>query len=346
MALAVEEGRRGLGCTSPNPPVGAVIVVGGEVLGTGFHRRAGGPHAEIEAIRSVRRKAGTAASRLLKGATLYVTLEPCSTEGRTPPCTRAIIDAGFKRVVFGARDPNPKHAGRAARVLRAGKVLVSSGVLAEECGHLIRMFRKLILTNTPYVIAKSALTLDGRITAPKGASRWITGPEARRDVHALRATVDAILVGGETVRRDNPRLTVRGNAARRGRPQPWRVVMTRTGRMSPKSHLLNDIHKDRTLVFRGKSLRQVLRDLGRRGVSSTLLESGGDLMGQAFKQQLVDEVRFYLAPSIGGGDVRAVEGSGFSCRLRNMTVAEFGSDLRISGFPVYPDKDTKTRRVK
>lgn len=344
MAIALEEARRGLGLTSPNPPVGAVLVKGGKLLATGFHRRAGHPHAEIEAMRNCRNRTGAASVSQLRGATIYITLEPCSTWGRTPPCTNALIEAGLKRVVYGAKDPNPGHAGRAARVLRARGLEVRSGVMRSECDHLIRMFRKFILGKTPYVIAKSALTLDGRITLEKGGPRWISGPEARRDVQELRSQVDAVLIGGETLRRDNPRLTLRGEFARPRGPHPWRVILTRSGHLPSNSLVFNDKWKDRTLVYRGRSLRQVLRDLGRRGAVSVLIEAGGNLMGQAFKGRLVDEVRFYLTPIVGGGEVRAVAGSGFRCNLADLSFQSLGSDIRVSGFPVYPDKAIKTAR--
>lgn len=331
--------------TSPNPPVGAVIVKGGKILATGYHRRAGSPHAEIEAIRSLRRAAGSAraATARLRGATIYITLEPCSTEGRTPPCTEALAEAGLRRVVFGTRDPNPGHAGRATRLLRARGIEVVPGVLEAECRHTIRVFSKFILTGRPYVIAKSALTLDGRITGAPGEGPWITGPEARRDVQSLRAEVDAILIGGATLRADDPRLTLRGEFARSGRPQPWRIVVSRGGRLPRASRLFTDRHRERTLVFRKQSLSQVLRDLGRRGITSVLFETGGDLMGQAFKQKLVDEVCFYLAPRIGGGKIRAVAGDGFSCRLVDLRLSTVGQDIKVRGIPVYSNKTRKAK---
>ncbi len=224
MALALAEARKGLGRTSPNPAVGAVIVRAGRVLARGHHRGAGLPHAEIEAIRAVAGRAGC------RGATLYVTLEPCSTHGRTPPCTDAIIAAGFARVVFGATDPNPRHAGRAEKILRAAGIVVTRGVLAKECAALNRAFNHWVTTRRPWVIAKCAMSLDGRLTRRRGESSWLTGPAARRHAQQLRARVDAILVGAATIRADNPRLTVRGPAARDGARQPWRVVLTRSGR--------------------------------------------------------------------------------------------------------------------
>ncbi len=211
MRLALVEARKGIGRTSPNPAVGAVIVRAGRVLARGPHRGAGLPHAEIEAIDAIPRMGRC------RGATLYVTLEPCSTQGRTPPCTGAILAAGFARVVFGATDPNPKHAGRAAKILRAAGIAVTSGVLAGECVALNRAYNHWITTRKPWVIAKCAMSLDGRLTRRPGESTWLTSPAARRHAQALRARVDAILVGAGTIRADNPRLTVRGI---RGARQP------------------------------------------------------------------------------------------------------------------------------
>lgn len=334
MQLALEEARKGLGATSPNPPVGAVVVKNKRVLAKGHHAQAGGPHAEPAAL-------AQCSARQLKGATLYVTLEPCSTQGKTPPCTQAIIDAQIARVVFGATDPNPHHKGRASRILRAQKIAVVSGILKADCEHLIRFFTKSITANRPYVIAKSAMTLDGRITTTNPSQPWITGPAARKEVQALRAEVDAILVGGATLRADNPRLTLRGDFAKLPRPQPWRVIQTRSGRLPKSSRVFTDRHKDRTLVFKKQSLRQILRHLHARGVSSLLIEAGGNVMGQAFKQQVVDEVRFYLAPTIGGGPNRSVEGHGFSCQLSNLLVEPVGKDLRVTATPIYPNKVKK-----
>jgi diaminohydroxyphosphoribosylaminopyrimidine deaminase/5-amino-6-(5-phosphoribosylamino)uracil reductase len=331
MALALAEARLGQGATSPNPPVGAVLVKGNRVLAQGHHAAPGGPHAEIAAL-------GQCSARQAKSATLYVTLEPCSTQGKTPPCTQAIIDAQIARVVFGSADPNPAHRGRAARLLRSKGIAVSSGVLSADCQHLIRFFAKSIQTGLPYVIAKTAMTLDGRITLPDPTKQWITGPKAREDVQALRAQVDAILVGAQTLRADNPRLTLRGEFAKRPRPQPWRIIQTRSGRLPKGAHVFTDRQRARTLVYQNKSLRHILKQLHTRGLTSVLIEAGGNVMGQAFKNQLVDEVQFYLAPRIGGGKNRGVEGHGFTCELSNLLVTPVGPDLRITGTPVYPDK--------
>lgn len=323
MRLALEEARKGIGKTAPNPAVGAVLVKAGSVIGKGWHRAAGKPHAEIEALRSV----PVAAAR---GATLYVTLEPCSTHGRTPPCTEAIIAAGVRHVVYGAGDPNPRHSGRADEILREAGVRVTRGILATECAELNRAWNKWIATGLPLVVAKAGMSLDGRISNPP-ERRWITSPAARRDAMRLRAASGAILVGGETVRSDNPTLTVRGI---RVPVQPWRVVWTRSRGVPPDCHLLTDEHSERTLVFRGKSLRHVLRELGRRGVQQVMIEGGGRVLGEAFDRGLVDRVQFYIAPVLLGGPVPAVGGLGVgdnssAIRLADPIYTRVGPDLRV-----------------
>jgi len=330
MRLAMVEAEKGLGRTSPNPAVGALIVRAGRILARGHHRGAGLPHAEIEAISAVAGRAGC------RGATLYVTLEPCSTHGRTPPCTDAIIAAGFARVVFGATDPNPRHAGRAARILRAARIAVTRGLLGEECAALNRAFNHWITTRRPWVIAKCAMSLDGRLTRPPGESSWLTRPAARRHAQQLRARVDAILVGAATIRADNPRLTVRGPAARDGARQPWRVVLTRSGRLPAGARVLTDAQRARTLVFRGKSLRHVLADLGAREITSVMIEGGGDVLGQAFDAGLVNEIRFYFAPLLLGGPVPAVAGRGIGSNEDRLRLADpvwerIGPDLCLTG---------------
>ena len=226
MRLALREAERGRGQTSPNPAVGAVIVKNGRVLARGFHHRAGQPHAEIEALQAL------GSESRARGATIYVTLEPCSTHGRTPPCTEAIRRAGFARVVIGATDPNPRHAGKAVAILEAAGIVVRPGILSAECAALNPAFNRWIVTGRPWVIAKAALTLDGRLTRPPGEDRWLSGPAARAAGHRLRAQVDAILIGAGTLRADNPRLTVRGVPGADPQRQPWRVVLTRGGRFT------------------------------------------------------------------------------------------------------------------
>lgn len=324
MKLALAEARKGLGHTSPNPAVGAVLVSEGKVIAKGYHHRAGLPHAEIEALKKAKNA---------KGATLYVTLEPCSTHGRTGPCTEAVIATGIERVVIGAIDPNPAHAGRGVQILRNAGLEVTAGVLEQECTELNKAFNKWVVTKMPFVIAKAGMTLDGRITLPPGEGQWITSPASRADAQKLRAVVDAILVGAETVRVDNPKLTVRGIRSAR---QPWRVVLTRSGNLPADAHLFTDEHKERTLVFQGEPLSSVLRELGKRGVTSVLIEGGGEVLGQAFDERLVDEVVFYIAPILGGGPKVAVAGQGVGAtaeaiRLKDPVYRRIGPDIRVSG---------------
>lgn len=336
MHLALDQAQRGVGLTSPNPPVGAVIVAQGKVIGQGFHRKAGEPHAEVEAIRDAQQSN----PKLLPGSTIYVTLEPCCTHGRTPPCTEAVKAAGIKRVVYGAHDPNPKHLKQAHDILLLVGIEVTAGVLEAECKALIRHFSKWVTTGTPYVIAKAGQSLDGRITRPAGESQWITSDAARAHGRRLRMRVDAIIVGAETVRKDNPRLNLRDGSAGSGKLQPWRVVLTRSGDIPPHSHILTDEFKDRTLIMHGKDLPDVLKDLGKRGVLSVLIEGGGIMLGQAFREKLVDEVYWYIAPRLCGGGRPSVAGSALpqSVELGNVTVRPMGDNVLVHGFPVWLDQ--------
>ena len=328
MRTALAEARRGIGRASPNPAVGAVLVRGQRVISRGYHRASGLPHAEIECL--------TAAPRgSLRSAALYVTLEPCSTIGRTPPCTEAIVRTGVGRVVIGATDPNPLHGGRGIDQLRASGIEVTTGVLAAECSRLNEAFNKWIVTGKPFVIAKCGMSLDGRLTRAPNEGRWLTGPVARRHAMQLRAQVDAILIGAETLRRDDPRLTSRGV---RGARQPWRVVLSRSGKLPLTAHLFADRFAARTLVYRNKALRQVLADLGRREITSVLIEGGGNVLGQAFDAGLVDKVQFYLAPVFTGGPVLAVPGRGAGstaggAKLSQTRFERLGPDLVVTGYP-------------
>jgi len=328
MRLALREARRGLGNTSPNPAVGAVIVTArGKILARGWHRAAGCPHAEIEAIRKLARPG------LARGAWLYVTLEPCSTHGRTPPCVDAIIAAGFGRVVMGAIDPNPAHAGRGLERLRAAGIEVIAGVLADEAAELNPGFNKWIATGLPHVIAKCALSLDGRLARRPSEGQWLTGEAARKDAHRLRSQVDAILIGAGTLRADNPRLTVRG--VRMPVRQPWRVVLTRSGNLPKRAHLFTDEHRERTLVYKKRSLAAVLRDLGKRGITSVLIEGGAEVLNQAFARQLVDRVYFYIAPLIlGGPKVLCLN----AAEIENPQCRRIGSDILLTGGIRHPGK--------
>ena len=322
MRIALAEAAKRLGRTAPNPTVGAVLVKGGKILSKGYHRAAGLPHAEIETL------CGILPEKAL-GATLYITLEPCSSHGRTPPCTEAIIGAGITRVVYGATDPDKRHRGKAARILRKAGIEVVEGVLAVQCAELNRHWNHRNTTGMPWVIAKTGLSLDGRIDSPPHR-RWITSPASRREAMKLRASVEAVLVGGGTVRTADPSLTIRSIKLPKGHPQPWRVVWSKSGKIPKACKLLTDAHRDRTIILKGMSLRATLKELARRGISSVLIEGGGRTHGEAFKGNLIDEIRFFIAPVIQGGNVVAVSGSIFPAKLTNVTYTKIGSDLMIS----------------
>jgi len=334
MRVALNEAKKALGQTSPNPAVGAVLVIDNQIVSKGHHREAGRAHAEIECLRDF-------GARLPARATLYVTLEPCSTIGRTEPCTDAIIRAGLKNVVVGATDLNPRHSGRGTVELRNAGVRVRDGILAEECTQLNEAFNKWIVTGQPFVIAKCGMSLDGRLTRPRSESHWITGHEGRRDAHQLRACMDAVLVGAETVRADNPRLTVRG--VRRTR-QPWRVVLTRSGQLPRKAHVFSDKFAARTLVYQRKSLASVLKDLGKRGITSVLIEGGGEVLGEALDKRLIDKVQIYLGPILTAGPVLAFAGEGAAktanaLRLRDIEYHDIGQTISLRGYPDVPSSE-------
>ena len=328
MRVALVEAKKALGRTSPNPAVGAILVIDNEIVAKGHHREAGCPHAEVECLRDFGTTVPTRAR-------LYVTLEPCSTAGRTRPCTDAIIRAGIKNVVIGATDVNPRHLGRGVAKLRNAGMTVREGILADECDRLNEAFNKWIITGRPFVIAKCGMSLDGRLTRPAAEPRWITGRAARREAHQLRALVDAVLVGAETVRADNPRLTIRGV---RGGRQPWRVVLTRSGRLPRRTHLFSDKFAARTLVYRRRSISSVLKDLGKRGITSVLIEGGGEVLGQALDSRLIDKVKIYLGPLLIGGPVLAFRGQGAkktaeALRLRDTRYQRTEQTVCITGYP-------------
>lgn len=327
MHAALREARQGLGHTSPNPTVGAVLVSGGKIVARGHHRQAGKPHAEIECL--ARFKKGVP-----PGSTLFVTLEPCSSQGRTGPCTEAISRSGIKSVVVGAIDPNPKHEGQGLERLRSAGIEVRSGVLADECAALNEAFNKWIVTGRPFVIAKCGMSLDGRLTRRPGEPRWITDAAARRDAHQLRAMVDAVLIGAETLRQDDPRLTVRGV---RGAKQPWRVVLTCSGQFPRGARLFRRGMAKRTLVYKNKSLEAVLVDLGKKNITSVLIEGGGDVLGQALDQRLIDKVQIYLGPILTGGPIVAFGGNGASAtaeaaKLQCVSFERIGRCVRVNGY--------------
>jgi len=355
MAEALRLARRGLGRTSPNPAVGALIVRNGRVIGRGYHRRAGLPHAEIEAMKGLGR-------RDLRGATLYVTLEPCCTEGRTPPCTSAIIASGMGRVVTGARDPNPKVSGRGIALLRKAGIEVVEGVLEDKAAALNDWFEKFITTGLPFVRLKLAASLDGRIAAKTGRSKWITGPEARRYVHRLRATADAVMVGVNTALADDPALTVR---SARGR-NPARVLLDSAFRTPLGARIFSNpaegvfvfttsrapaskVRSARAMgvkVFsmgrrgaRGVDLRRVMKKLGGLSIASVLIEGGGVLAASALGEGLVDRVSYFMAPIfLGGCGVPSVGSLGVTdpaeaLALEDLRVRRVGRDILVEGRP-------------
>src|SRR5438105_11727267 len=244
MRAALAQAKKGLGKTSPNPAVGAVLVNSNRIIARGDHRQPGGDHAEVDCLRKL-------AGPVPYSAILYVTLEPCSTRGRTAPCANYIIERDVRSVVIGTIDPNPQHRGRAVKLLRAGSVDVTTGILEQDCARLNEAFNKWIVTGEPFVIAKCGMSLDGHLTRPPGESRWLTSESSRSHAHELRALVDAIIVGAETIRRDDPRLIVR---KRPRRTQPWRVILTKSGRLPQSAKVFQDSKRKRTLVYRNQSL--------------------------------------------------------------------------------------------
>ncbi len=337
MRLCLALARRGYGRTSPNPMVGAVLVKQSKIIGRGWHHRAGLPHAEIEALRETERS-----SRNAKSATLYVTLEPCSTQGRTPPCTDALIAAGIHRVVVGAVDPNPQHRGRGLAILRRAGIQVEQGLLADECTRLNEVFNYWIVQRRPYVTVKAAMTLDGKIATPSGESRWITGAPARAYAMKLRAGVDAILVGINTVLADDPELSVRGPKAQNRSSkerQPRRIILDTQARTPLEAKVVRGAASQRTTIVVGRrapekqtrelskrgaeivvapsrtgriDLKWVLSKLGREDVTSLLVEGGGEVNASFLLTGLAQRIAFFYAPKILGGATarKAVAGIG------------------------------------
>ena len=369
MRRALALARRAEGRTSPNPLVGAVIVRGGRIIGEGFHRRAGAPHAEVVALQ----RAGASAH----GGTLYVTLEPCHHLGRTPPCTDAVLAARIARVVVAARDPNPITDGRGIARLRRAGIRVVTGLLEAEAERLNEPFRKAMTSQMPLVLAKSGQSLDGKIATAGGESRWITSPAARRLVHHWRSRVDAVLVGVQTVLRDDPLLTVRGVARRPGRP--IKVIVDSRLRTPPTARCLSAASPAPSIVAttclprrgagmamrsraqhraltrsgaevvafparRGRvPLRRLCRYLVRRGIQSVLIEGGGELLAGALEERVVDRILFFIAPVLLGGRSApsSVGGAGVSrltraVRLAELTCRRVGPDLCIEARVVYP----------
>jgi diaminohydroxyphosphoribosylaminopyrimidine deaminase/5-amino-6-(5-phosphoribosylamino)uracil reductase len=293
MMRAIELARQGEGLTRPNPPVGAVLILEDQIVAEGWHHKAGEDHAERDCLGKLPPIAAS-----LKNATLFVTLEPCSSHGRTPPCTDIILEKGIGRVVVSVEDRNPKHAGRGLDVLREAGIEVVSGVCENEGRELIAPFEKFITTGLPYVTLKLASTLDGKIADWTGDSKWITGAEARERVQEMRCRADAVMVGAATVRADDPSLLPR---PARGRA-PWRVVI---GKNIPSdAKVLNDEAAGRTLVREGL-LKTVLKEMAERhDIMHVLCEGGGQLAAGLVEEGLVDEFAFFIAPKLIGADGR------------------------------------------
>lgn len=308
MYRALSQARQGLGTTSPNPPVGAVIVKDNLLLGEGFHERAGEPHAERRAIANAILRGHEAR---LKGATIYVTLEPCSSYGRTPPCTEAIIQCGISEVVYGSMDPDKRHQGRADEVLKAAGVHVRSGVCQDACDAFLRPWKHAVHHGRPWVVAKVACSLDGRMTRRNG--EWLSCVESVKEAHQLRLESDAILVGGNTVRTDDPALTIRTpkTAIPKAKIQPWRIILTRDeNSLPPTAKLLSDDEAQRTIVCENVAdLKSWLESLYQEyGIVQLMLECGGKLLRQFLEQGMVNEWVQILTPRITGGADEMVPG--------------------------------------
>lgn len=329
MQRALNLAERARGFTAPNPIVGAVIVKNGKIIGEGWHHGAGLPHAEVEAIRS-------AGKRSLKGADIYVTLEPCCTTGRTPPCTSAIIHAGIARVFAGCTDSNGKHAGKGFEILRAAGITVETGILEEKCLHANRAFFHHITNHKPFVILKMASTLDGKIATVTGNSQWITSEQARKRVQLLRKNSDAILVGAETYRLDKPSLTIR-TAAGKVLRTPLRFVAT----AHPERLELRDNWEFVDLSSE-EAWDRFLTELGKRGVMQLLIEGGGTLAASALAAKAVNEIEFHYAPKILGGacsrtvcDGANPETLSEAIPVADMKLTRCGVDFIVTGTPVY-----------
>ena len=364
MRYAIELASRGLGRVEPNPAVGAVLVDENlNLLADGYHERFGGPHAEANALSDfvARFEDSGVRQELLANATLYVTLEPCCHHGKTPPCSESVIQAGVRRVSVGIRDPSPHVAGGGIQQLQDAGVDVSTGLAEEQIHELNAPFLKCVETGTPWVHAKWAMTLDGKLATRTGASKWISGEASRQRVHLLRGRMDAIIVGAGTARTDDPLLTVRVPGPR----TPVRVVVDSAATLSLDSQLVRTVADAPVLIAVSENapadrvtslsaagvevvvagtaggrvdLMQVLTELGKRSMTNVLIEGGGELFGAAFDGGLVDEAHVFVAPKFAGGAdaVTPVGGVGVDvipevCQLRGQTVEQVGDDVYIHG---------------
>ncbi len=332
MLEALALARMGWGLTNPNPMVGAVIVKDDQIIGRGFHRKAGEAHAEINALQDAARHGHD-----VTGATIYVTLEPCSSYGRTPPCTEAIKASGITRVVIGSMDPNPKHAGKAEEILTAHGIKVDCGIENAACWELNKHFFRWITTGKPFVILKMAMTLDGKIACANGDSRWVTGVEARRRVQKLRRLADAVMVGGNTLRADHPRLTVR-------EPEDWecqprRIIVSNSVTAEEVAGYFPEGRAEVIALPDSDAWDKYLQELGKSGVTVVLIEGGGELASSAISAGAVDMVEFHIAPKLlGGRDALPVLG-GVSplamedaLKLNRVKTFNCGDDIVVTGF--------------
>jgi len=358
MRRALELAAQGQGYVEPNPMVGCVIVQGAEIIGEGWHRRFGGDHAEIEALRL----AGSRAA----GATMYVTLEPCCHHGKTPPCTRAIIDAGIRRLLIAQPDPFQQVAGGGIGELQSAGIKVELGLLEAEARRLGAPYLKLIRTGRPWVIAKWAMTIDGKIATQKGHSRWISSEESRGVVHALRGRMDAIMVGRETALRDDPLLTARPPGPRTA----LRVVLDTRASLSSQSQLVRTARDTPVLVAVGHEVTEaqrgrlagagcevllckgqnhaarldaLLEELGRRRLTNVLVEGGGRVLGSFFDAHEIDEVHVFIAPKLIGGTAaagpiggRGIEEISAALALDAPQVQQLGPDIYLHGRLIHP----------
>lgn len=331
MLQALALAKLGWGLTNPNPMVGAVIVRDGKVIGEGFHRKAGEAHAEINAINDALRRGHDT-----EKSTIYVTLEPCSSYGRTPPCTDAIIAHKFSRVVIGSLDPNPKHNGRAVELLRAQGIEVEYGVESAACAKLNAAFFHWVTTGRPLVMLKMAMTLDGNIATASGNSKWVTGSEARKRVQRLRRLSDAIIVGGNTVRCDHPQLTVR--EPENWERQPMRFIASTTFTEAEKNEFFPDGNAEIVDLSTPELWEKFLRDAGEKKMTAILLEGGGVFAGSALRAGVVDYVEYHIAPKLLCGAGRQVSGGeapelmSHARQLFNMDVERCGDDIIVSGY--------------
>ncbi len=346
--LAIKLAEKGKGYTSPNPLVGALVVKRGQIVGKGYHKKCGCDHAEVIAIKDAGKKA--------MGGTLYVTLEPCSHWGKTPPCTEKIIESGIREVIIGMKDPNPIIEGYKELKFRGLKTKI--GILEKECKKLNEPYIKWIKTKLPFVIVKAAMSLDGKIATRTGDSKYITGGEARKLVHQLRAELDAVMVGINTVLKDNPQLTPRLVSG----PEPIKVIVDSKLRIPPKANVLKNptkaiiatskkAPKTKIKQFQQKGvkvliaplkkgkidLEKLMQELGRLEITSLMIEGGAELNADAIRSGIVDKVLFFIAPGFIGEGLGAVGDLGIKkvdkkINLKNMSTRKIGKDILVEGY--------------